>query len=140
MRFWDSSAVLPLLVAEADTATVQDLLRADPIGLVWWGTTTECTSALARLEREGSLTGADLHTALGRLDDQLAEWHEIQPVDSVRRTARRLLRTHPLRAADALQLAAAIAAAEGRPDSLEFVCLDQRLREAAQREGFPVLP
>ncbi len=51
----------------------------------------------------------------------------------------RLLRTHSLRAADALQLAAARAASEERPDTLPFVTLDERLALAAQREGFAVI-
>jgi predicted nucleic acid-binding protein len=48
----------------------------------------------------------------------------------------RFLRVHPLRAADALQLAAAFTAAERRPSSLAFVCMDEKLLAAAKREGF----
>jgi len=50
-----------------------------------------------------------------------------------------LLRIHPLRAADSLQLAAALTVAEQEPSSLSFVCLDQRLAEAAIREGLPTI-
>jgi predicted nucleic acid-binding protein len=85
------------------------------------------------------LTGRATATALERLDALKNAWHEIQPLESIRRTARRLLRVHELRAADSLQLAAALAAAEGRPDALELVSLDDRLVEAARREGFRVL-
>ena len=46
---------------------------------------------------------------------------------------------HPLRTADALQLGAALVAADGDPQSLELVTLDRRLADAARREGFPVL-
>jgi hypothetical protein len=56
----------------------------------------------------------------------------------VRDVARRLLRVHPLRAADALQLAAAYLAAERRPSTLEIVTLDERVRLAAAKEGFIV--
>lgn len=140
MRFWDSSAVAPLLVAEGATAVVQDLLRADPAMLVWWSTTTECVSAIARLEREGDLAGADVETALSRLDEIGRGWSEILPSEPVRSTARRLLRVHALRAADALQLSAALLAAEGRPETLALVTLDDRLRDAARREGFRVVP
>jgi hypothetical protein len=78
--------------------------------------------------------------ALDRLDELRAEWDEIEPTESIRRTARRLLRTHPLRAADALQLAAALNAAGDDPASLDVVTLDYRLVDAARREGFRVLP
>ena len=66
-------------------------------------------------------------------------WTEVTALEPVRRYAERLVETHPLRAGDALQLAAAIVAAEERPDSLEFVTFDRRQAEAAEREGFRVL-
>ncbi len=64
----------------------------------------------------------------------------IVPSDAIRSRADRLLAIHPLRAADALQLAALLAAAEDRPAELPFVTLDDRLAEAAHKEGFSVLP
>jgi len=114
------------------------LLRRDAGMLVWWGTPVECTAALARREREGALSVADTGAALERLRDVAAAWQEIVPSDAVRSTAQRLLRVHPLRAADSLQLAAAIIAAEHEPGTLEFVSLNARLNEAASREGFRV--
>lgn len=139
MRYWDASAVVPLLVRETVTTELTELLRHDPTVITWWGTEIECVSALARLEREGALPGPGLQAALGRLDELSASWHTVQPLDILRVIARRLLRTHALRAADSLQLAAAITAAEHRPGSLAFVCQDIRLNSAADREGFPVV-
>lgn len=109
----------------------------DPNMGVWWATPIECESAIARLEREGLLPP---RAALAR--ERLAEfrlaWRESNPSEEVRDTALRLLRVHPLRAGDALQLAAALLAAEGRPSTLEFVCLDARLLAAARVEGLRV--
>ena len=138
MRFWDSSAIVPLIVAEASTDSVQAIAGEDPAMCVWWGTEIECVSAVARLEREGALADAAMIAALERLDSLAEAWNEVQPVAAVRRTARRLLRVHPLRAADALQLAAAVVAAEGVPASLDLVTLDEPLAAAARREGFVV--
>ena len=138
MRFWDASAVVPLLVSEPVSGSLVALLEADPVMLVWWGTPVECTSAVARRERDGALGAPDAARALGRLRTLAATWQEVLPADAVRSTAQRLLRVHPLRAADALQLAAAIIAAEHEPASLEFLCLDARLSDAANREGFTV--
>lgn len=140
MRFWDASAIVPLLVQEPERARVLALLDDDPELLVWWGTPVECTSALARREREGALTAAGVTEASARLRTLMQAWQEVLAVDPVRATAQRLLRVHPLRAADALQLAAAVVASEHEPASLPFVCLDERLAEAAAREGFAVLP
>jgi len=106
---------------------------------VWWATEVECVSAIARLERGGELSPQAALEALQQLEDLTGEWHEVQPTQSIRVTARRLLRVHNLRAADSLQLAAAIVAAGGYTASLEFVTLDDRLVDAARREGFQVL-
>lgn len=139
MRFWDSSAVVALLIAERATEAVQRLYGDDPLVAAWWATEVECVSALVRREREGEIDPDALSAALARLDELRSLWHEVDPGTRLRQTARRLLRSHDLRAADALQLAAAITASEGRPESLELVTLDDRLARAAEREGFPVV-
>ncbi len=136
MKFWDSSAIVPLLVGEATTEAMQAIAADDPLMLVWWATPVECVSAIARLERDGSLTTDGATVALERLDALAGAWHEVQPIEAARIAARRLLRVHPLRAADALQLAAAVVASEGNPASLEIITLDDRLMDAARREGF----
>lgn len=139
MRFWDSSAIVPLLVEEPASDLARAELARDPEVVAWWGTTVECVSALARLERDGALAATDTAAALGRLDAVAAAWQEVQPVERVRSTAIRLLRVHPLRAADALQIAAALAAAEADAASLPFITLDDRQALAAEREGFAVI-
>ena len=106
--------------------------------LVWWGSPIECVSAIARLERDGALNARSVTLALKRLKQLIDGWHEIDPSDAIREVAERFLRVHPLRAADALQLAAAFAGAEGRPSTLEVVTLDSRLGAAARKEGFAV--
>ncbi len=139
MRFWDSSAIVPLLVAEASSTAVTAEYERDPDLIVWWATEVECVSAMARLEREGSLDGPSMVDAIERLDALAHSWQEVQPITRVRQNAIRLLRVHGLRGADALQLGAALAAAEDQPASLRLVTLDDRLAQAAQREGFTVV-
>lgn len=138
MRFWDTSAIVPLVVEETASNRIEAVWRRDPDMTVWWGTEIECVSAIARLERDRRLSAADVAAALEVLDDLSLAWVEIEPTARVRELAIRLLRTHPLRAADALQLAASIVAAEERPASLRLVTLDTRLADAAAREGFGV--
>jgi predicted nucleic acid-binding protein len=138
LRFWDSSAIVPLLVAEASTNSLLASAVQDPMMCVWWASEVECVSALSRLEREEALTGSAIAAALERLDQLAESWNEIQPTAALRSVARRLLRVHPLRGADSLQLAAAVIASEGLPASLNVVTLDERLADAARREGFVV--
>jgi hypothetical protein len=90
------------------------------------------------VERTNELSSDGADAAFARLDALAASWLQVEPSDEIRETARRLLRVHPLRAADALQLAAAIVAAERRPPTMTFVTLDRDLRTAAAREGFVV--
>jgi predicted nucleic acid-binding protein len=139
MRFWDSSALLPLLVPEARSEVLVELMREDPAAAVWWSTPVECVAALARLEREGRLSDAGWGVARERLRAVVRGWTEVPPVERVRSQAMRMLRLHPLRAADALQLAAAVVLADFEPGALPFVTLDAQLAAAASREGFEVL-
>ena len=115
------------------------LLREDEEMLAWWGTPVEISSALARRERERGLSADDVTAAMSVVKELSEGWHEIVPTPAVRLTAQRMLRMHPLRAADSLQLAAALIAANHAPASLEFVCFDDRLATAAAREGFPII-
>ena len=139
MRFWDSSALVPLLVAEETSRPLTALFRDEQEIAVWWGTEVECASSVARLERSTQLTPAETNRVFQRLAALAQSWHSIEPGETIRATALRLLRVHDLRAADALQLAAAFLASEGHPATLPFVCLDDRLAAAAHREGFQVI-
>ena len=139
MRFWDSSALVPLLLLEPASGTARDRYLEDPEVAVAWTTAIECASPIARLEREGHLGPRETAQAFARLDGLAATWNVVEPRDETLEVARRLLRVHPLRAADALQLAAAFLAAERRPATLAFVTRDERLRAAAEREGFEVI-
>lgn len=139
MRYWDSSALVPLLVQQDVTDIIRATLREDPAIVTWWGTPVECVSALARLHREGELEADALSAAMLRLRGALPMWTEVAPIPDVREQSIRVVRVHGLRAADALQLAAAIVASDYEPGTLEFVSLDTRQRIAAEHEGFSVM-
>lgn len=136
MRFWDASAVVPLLVEQPASPAVDARLASDPGMIVWWGTAVECASALARLLHEGALGERDLGAADAVLGSLGSGWYEVQPSVGLRDRAMRLLRVHDLRAADALQLSAALEWSETAEG--ELVTFDRRLAAAARREGFIV--
>lgn len=138
MRFWDANSVVPLTVSEDRSGDMRRLLTEDGDQIVWWGTRTECVSALSRKAREGAID--QLGEARARvLLYYLGAWNEILPSYALRSEAERFLGKHPLKAADALQLAAAFVWCDGRPGGEEFVCLDRQLNRAAEAEGFTVL-
>lgn len=138
MRFWDASAIVPLILSDSPAHGAVGVDDVSPM-CVWWATIVEAVSAIARRERAGALTGGQVKHCLSRLTELSDSWMEVPPSDELRDSAQRLLRIHALRAADSLQLAAALATSEGRARSVEFVCCDVRLSEAASREGLTVI-
>jgi predicted nucleic acid-binding protein len=140
VRFWDSSAIVPLLVAEPASSLVRALAREDPVMMAWRLTGTEVLSALWRRRRANEIDERGRLAAERGLAVLERRWTSVEELAPVDRRARRLLAVHPLRTADALQLAAALVGCEERPEMLPFVTLDDRLAEAARREGFAVWP
>lgn len=138
MRFWDSSAVVPLIVEEARSRWCRSLLREDPSLAVWTFTRTEVVSALHRLKREGHLEPSGLARAVKRLELLARQWTEVEAFGAVRERAERLLSVHPLSSADALQLGAALVLVGERPRRRGFVTADARLAGAAEGEGFRI--
>lgn len=140
MKFWDASALIPLCLRESHSQIVRRLADDDEAIVVWWTTLVECYSAFARRRRDDAITRAQEEQMRRLVAHLAADWTEIQPGHQVRDAAARALILHSLSAADALQLAAGLLWADGRPARHEFVCLDERLRDAAHAEGFQVLP
>lgn len=138
MRFWDTSALIPLVVAERGTALAERLLRDDPAVVVWTLTRVELLSALARRRREEPAAARRLLRAKREILAAWPRWSEVTAVEVVRRHAERVVDTHAIRAADALQIGAALVAAGDDPAELEFVTFDQPQAAAAEREGFRV--
>lgn len=138
MRFWDSSALVPLVLAEPASGACAALLREGPQVVVWAFTRTEMISALQRKARMGELSRRGLAAARARLDLLEASWAEVEPTRRVRARAERLLALHPLRAADALQLGAALVVSDDQPRGHAFITRDARLGLAAEGEGFTV--
>ena len=139
--FWDSSAIVPTLLPAAGSSPLHAMLQSDPERTLWWGTPVECQSALFRREREHDLTSLLVQQGLQRLAGLVEDVDVVGPTDRLRDRACRLVATHPVRAGDAFQLAAALMWCDNAPSAATpFVSLDARLRDAARREGFTVLP
>ena len=133
--FWDSSALVPILLPEARSEALTALLSADKEVVIWWATPLECQSALYRRHRDTPLPSPLIREMTDRLRAFVEHADTIAPTDEVRRRAARLLASHSLRAADALQLAAAHVWCEEQPHSETFVSLDERLCAAPRQEG-----
>ena len=137
--FWDTSAVVPLVIAEPLSEWAVNRLARDRGLVAWWGTLVECRSAIARREREGQIDRDAVAEARARLASLSQVWHEVGPTGELRALAGALLDRYPLRAADALQLAAALIWSERAPPGRIFLTNDARLLAAARSEGFEAL-
>ncbi len=139
MKYWDPSAIVALLATEPDSEKRAGQYIEDGRAVTWWSSRIECASALNRRLRERVLDDAGFKAAFETFESFFETCVQIAPSEEVRQRAIRLLRVHALRAGDALQLAAALAASRDGPASLPIVTSDARLRTAAEREGFTVL-
>lgn len=138
MKFWDTSALLPLFVDEPSTPACVALLSADPSVVVWAGTIVEMQSALSRYRRHAAGLD-DLWPGIRHeMRERWLSWSRVGDLSKTTARAERLVNVHPLKAADAYQLAAALVACEDAPHHLGFVTRDRTLAEAARLEGFQV--
>lgn len=131
---------MSLIFEEDGFEELSALSSEDGEMVVWWGTWAECAVAASRLKREGELNEGGEDEARSALDRLAAEWTEIKPADDMRLLAFLLSKDHPLKTADAFQLAAALRWCEGDVAGKGLVCLDRTLRRAATDEGFDVVP
>ncbi len=113
MRFWDASALFALVAVEPSARALRRAIEEDPWGISWFFTPVEIRSALARRRRAGEIEAATCEAAWKRLEILRARFSEVDSFPQVRERAERLLDGHALRAADALQLPAAIVSAGG---------------------------
>ena len=139
MRYWDASALVPIFVAEPTTDTVRSWLAEDSVVVTWAWTRVEIASAVERRTRDGELSREQRRSIVSRLDEFGAAWHEVLEMLAVRSRATSVLARHPLGAADAAQLGSALHVQEQIGAPLQFVVLDRRLAEAAEREGLAVI-
>ena len=140
MKFWDSSALVPLIVAEKETDYCLKTLSGDQEMLIWCLSKVEVISALCRIVRDEKFSESDFNKAKKQFNELIQRAYEVQAIEKVRNRALRLLEVHPLRAADACQLASALVATQEDPDRLSILSFDERLKSAAAKEGFDVNP
>jgi predicted nucleic acid-binding protein len=140
MKFWDSSALVPLIVSEKETDYCLKTLSGDQEMLIWCLSKVEVISALCRMVRYKKFSESDFNKAKKQFNELIQRAYEVKAIEKVRNRALRLLEVHPLRAADACQLASALVATQEDPDRLSILSFDERLKSAAAKEGFDVNP
>jgi predicted nucleic acid-binding protein len=140
LRYWDSSALIPLLLTEPRTPEILEIYRQDPAMAVWCLTPYEIWAAIARRRKEGRLRSPDIRTLRVRLSALARDWTVIRDPDAIGKTAYRILDVHGLGPAQAIQISAALAIVGGSADEIPFVTLDDRVAQAAIAEGLSIMP
>jgi predicted nucleic acid-binding protein len=138
MAFWDSSSLVPLCVQQQPSSNAFKL-KAKYGFVVWWSTQVEIQAAFARLLRESEVTQDQYLRAKKSLEILRQGWRELQPTENLRARAESLVDRFPLKAADALQLAAAMAWCLDNPRGRKFISGDKQLLQAASQLGFDVI-
>ncbi|MBF2050700.1 MAG: type II toxin-antitoxin system VapC family toxin [Elainella sp. C42_A2020_010] len=140
--FLDSSALLKRYVPEVGTAWIQSITDAQNQNLlivahIAW---VEISSAVARRQREGNISSIQANQILSAFRAHWNTQYFIVTIDhTVIDLAGQLVNQHPLRAYDAVQLAAALSL-QGQlslPNvaSFTFLTADTRLLAIAQAES-----
>jgi predicted nucleic acid-binding protein len=134
--YLDTSSLIKLYVEEEGSVATRALVASAAVVATCVLAYPEARSALARLRREGGLTGVEQARAKGDLDRDWGGFLAL-PVDAVWRQAGDLAeRHHGLRGADSIHLASYLSLI-GRQEGLPvlFSSFDERLNLAARREA-----
>jgi predicted nucleic acid-binding protein len=135
--FWDASAIIPLCVWQKQTALAS--LHYTRYGIaVWWATPIEIIRGLTRLESMNAIGHDHFLAGTQRVQSLSKFWDAVGPSPAIAARACTLRKSYTLRAADALQLAAALEYFEDTPKGHTFIVSDQRLADAALQSGFLV--
>lgn len=137
MRFWDTSALVPLITKEEKTPRMQEVIASDRNIAVSFITPVELTSTIWRRGRR--YDQALFRRSLFKISELEANWTLVDDFEPAIKLARQLITKHVLRSGDAIQLAAALLMAGEHPEELPFVTLDNDLSRAAREEGFLVV-
>jgi predicted nucleic acid-binding protein len=137
LLYCDASCLVKLYVSEDHSALARAWV-ADAQGLVTSELSyVEVCGALVRRQREGRHSAAALAAILDRFREDWPSFHRMV-LDSEAGTEQVL--RHPLRALDAIHLAAALSLRDAAPDAtVAFASFDDRQRRAAEAAGLNVL-
>jgi len=135
IAYFDTSAVIPLLIGEPSSPTCARLwneaTRSISVRLLY----PEARAALARAQRLGRISRLQHAAAVEELETIITEIDHVEMTAGLAREAGDLAQAHRLRGYDAVHLAAAMATLDGE---VVLVTGDNDLSGAARRQGLPV--
>lgn len=139
VAFWDTSALIPVFFKEDSSKILSNLFVERVENVIWDLTPIEIFSALCRRQRQKEISTEEFDRAWRAWQLIESKVYQVRSYESVKDRAVRILRIHPLKAADAMQLAAALVSTKEISQGHYFFTLDRSLCEAANKEGFSVI-
>ena len=140
MLYFDTSALVKQYFAEAGSVTVRKLLRSEEVVFTAILTYAEAHAAFARRKREGILSAQATRKLALRFDKDWETYEVVVISEEILALTRKMLYRHPLRSADAIHLATALALGHRVPGGAwGFVCADHKLGAAVTMEGVRVI-
>jgi predicted nucleic acid-binding protein len=139
MLYWDSSALVASFISEQETNKVRSfsMNAGDLRSYTAIITPLEIESAIQRRFKEQSITVKQIDEARLLTMEFRKKTYLVVADQNILDIALHIQKIYNLRVADALQLGSARAGTEN-PSKVYFLCLDEKLNEAAKREGFNV--
>jgi predicted nucleic acid-binding protein len=138
-RFFDSSAIVAAYAKQPESPKVRRLLAREATAVSRLSE-VETVSAFSRLARDAAISWDQRVAAIEAFLTDLETWEIVEVTLQVTAEARSILRVHPLRAADAIQLASALVLQSRIGTPLDaFVAFDARLLAAARAEQLTVV-
>jgi hypothetical protein len=135
----ESSAPLAWLLAQEHGRLVAKTLAAAKLVIASQLTIVECDRVLIRAVALAELHESDAVDRQARLNAVSERWTLLALDDAIIERARRPFPGEPIRTLDAIHLASALTARKALP-AVVMLTLDTRIRLAADRLGFPVVP
>src|SRR5262245_14968084 len=135
----ESSAVLEWLLDQAHGALVADALAQAELIIASDLTLIECDRVLIRAGVLNELHESDVAQRQARLSTVATRWTLLALDEEISERARRPFPSEPIRTLDAIHLASAATARKAVAD-LAMLSLDSRIRNAADRLGFVLVP
>jgi predicted nucleic acid-binding protein len=134
--FWDTSAILPLCCSQIFTVQSKKFYRKFPKTVIWWGTSVEINSGLARLKRNNHLDEKEVIKSLKLWEKFRINSRVVLPIEKIILLAEDLPERYELRAMDSFQMAAALVWCQEKPRNRPFVTADDKLSKAVEKAGF----
>jgi predicted nucleic acid-binding protein len=137
--YLDTSALVKLYIDEAESTAVKQRVEVARIVSTSRVAYVEARAGIARKFREAELSKTEYKHMIEDLEEDWQSYFIVEVSESITKLAGQLVHRNPLRGFDAIHLASALFLKNRTHLELSFACVDERLKDAARREGLTII-